>query len=96
MGKQEIKLTSTDKLPNGPFPSCCLSRFRSESWCSTIEREMSLICIRIRNLFPFEWLCIRTHCETEACTIRKSAINPFFPSFTVTPEISAAFGRVND
>ena len=34
---------------NGPFPSCCLSRFRSESWCSTIVREMSLICIRIRN-----------------------------------------------
>ena len=31
----------------GPFPSCCLSRFRIESWCKTIVREMSLICIRI-------------------------------------------------
>ena len=51
--------------PNGPFPSCCLSRFRSESWCSTIVREMSLICIRIRNSFPFEWLCTRTRFETE-------------------------------
>ena len=30
---------------NGPFPSCCLSRFRSESSCSTIVREMSLISI---------------------------------------------------
>ena len=45
---------------NGPFPSCCLSRFRSESWCSTIVREMGLICITIRNSFPFEWLCTRT------------------------------------
>ena len=51
---------------NGPFPSCCLSRFRSESRCSTIEREMSLICRRIRNSFPFEWLCTRTRFETEA------------------------------
>ena len=54
--------------PNGPFPSCCLSRFRSESWCSTIVREMSLICIRIRNSFPSEWLCTRTRFETEACS----------------------------
>ena len=38
-------------LINGPFPSCCLSRFRSESWCSTIVREMSLICIRMCNHF---------------------------------------------
>ena len=53
---------------NGPFPSCCLSRFRSESWCSTIVREMSLICIRIRNSYPFEWLCTRTRFETEACS----------------------------
>ena len=53
---------------NGPFPSCCLSRFRSESWCSTIVMEMSLICIRIRNSFPFEWLCTRTRFETEACS----------------------------
>ena len=51
---------------NRPFPSCCLSRFQSESWCSTIVREMSLICIRIRNSFPFEWLCTRTRFETEA------------------------------
>ena len=53
---------------NGPCPSCCLSRFRSESWCSTIVREMSLICIRTRNSFPFEWLCTRTRFETEACS----------------------------
>ena len=53
---------------NGPFPSCCLSRFRSESWCSTIVRKMSLICITIRNSFPFEWLCTRTRFETEACS----------------------------
>ena len=51
---------------NGPFPRSCLSRFRSESWGSTIVKEMSLICIRIRNSFPFEWLCIRTRFETEA------------------------------
>ena len=37
---------------NRLFPSSCLPRFRSESWCSTIVREMSLICIRIRNSFP--------------------------------------------
>ena len=54
--------------PNGTFPSCCLSRFRSESWCSTIVREMSLICIRIRNSFPSEWLCTGTRFETEACS----------------------------
>ena len=53
---------------NRPFPSCCLPRFRSESWCLTIVREMSLICIRIRNSFPFEWLCTRTRYETEACS----------------------------
>ena len=53
---------------NRPFPSCCLSRFRSESSCSTIEREMSFICIRIRNSFTFEWLCTRTRFETEACS----------------------------
>ena len=27
-------------IPNRPFPSCCLSWYRSESWCSTIEMEM--------------------------------------------------------
>ena len=53
---------------NGPFPSSCQSRFRSESWCLTIVREISLICIRIRNSFTFEWLCIRTCFETEACS----------------------------
>ena len=53
---------------NGPFPSCCLSWFRNESWCSTIVREMSLICIRIRNSLPFEWLCTRTRFEAEACS----------------------------
>ena len=53
---------------NKPFPSCCLSRFRSESWCSTIEREMSSICIRMRKIFPFEWLCTRTRFETELCS----------------------------
>ena len=29
---------------------------------------MSLICIRIRNSFPFEWLCTRTRFETEVCS----------------------------
>ena len=29
---------------------------------------MSLICIRICNLFPFEWLCTRTRFESEACS----------------------------
>ena len=29
---------------------------------------MSLICIRIRNSFPFEWLFTRTRFETEACS----------------------------
>ena len=29
---------------------------------------MTLICIRIRNQFPFEWLCTRTRFETEACS----------------------------
>ena len=27
-----------------------------------------LICIRIRNSSPFEWLCTRTRFETEACS----------------------------
>ena len=30
---------------NGPFLSCSLSRFRSESWCSTIVREMQQLGI---------------------------------------------------
>ena len=62
------QLVARMQSSNGQFPSCCLSRFRSESWCSTIVREMSLICIRIRNSFPFEWLCTRTRFETEACS----------------------------
>lgn len=37
-----------------------------ESWCSNVEREMSLICTRIRK--PFEWLCTTTRFETEACS----------------------------
>ena len=55
---------------NRLFPSCCLilSLFRSESWCSTTGREMSLICIRIRNSFPFEWLCTRTRFKSEVCS----------------------------
>ena len=59
---------SINSTSNRPFPSCCLSRFRSESWCSTIEREMSLICIRIRNSLPFEWLCTTTRFKTETCS----------------------------
>ena len=55
------------KQVNGPFPSCCLSWLWSESLCSTIVREMSLICIR-RNSFLFKWLSTRTHFETEACS----------------------------
>ena len=39
-----------------------------ESWCSTIVREMSLICIRTRNSFPFEWLCTRPRFEAEECS----------------------------
>ena len=53
---------------NGPFPSCCLSQFQIESWCSTIVREMSLICIRIRNSFPLEWLYTSIRFESEACS----------------------------
>ena len=29
---------------------------------------MSLIFMRIRNSFPFEWLYTSTHFETEACS----------------------------
>ena len=42
-------------LKNRLFLSCCLSQFQSDSRCSTIVREMNLICIRICNSFPFEW-----------------------------------------
>ena len=66
--KPRDRFMSKYVLKNEPFPSCCLSRFRSESWCSTFVREMSLICIRIRNSLPFEWLCTRTRFETEACS----------------------------
>ena len=48
------KVVSNVEL-NGPFPSCCLSRFRSESWSSTVVSEMSLICIRIRQLISI-WM----------------------------------------
>ena len=69
-GLMDVMFWQINQIPllNGPFPSCCLSRFRSESWCSTIVREMSLIWITIRNSFPFEWLCTRTRFETEACS----------------------------
>lgn len=72
MGKEvDCEIGGVRKNPkltkfNRPFPSCCLSRFRSESWCSTVVREMILICIRIRNLFPFDWLCAGTRFEAEA------------------------------
>ena len=59
------------KKLSGPFPRRCLSQFRIESWCSTIEREMSLICIKTHNSFPFEWLNTRTRFETEACSNSK-------------------------
>ena len=31
---------------NSPFPSCCMPQFHSESWCTTIQMEMSceLLC----------------------------------------------------
>ena len=41
---------------NGPFPSIvavCLG-FEVNLFCSTIEREMTLIYIRTRNSFSFE------------------------------------------
>ena len=31
-------------------------------------KMLSLICIRIRNSFPFELLCTRTRFESEACS----------------------------
>ena len=64
--KAAVLISHTLPPVNGPFPSCCLSLFRSEFWCSTIEREMSLICITIRNSFPFEWFCTSTRFEAEA------------------------------
>ena len=52
-------------IANKPFPSCCLSLVESESWCWAIQMIMSLICMKIHNSFPFEWLCTRTLFETE-------------------------------
>ena len=44
-----------------------------------VERETSLICIRIQNSFPFEWLCTRTSFETKAC--RNSEMGYYPTSF---------------
>ena len=30
-------------LSNSPFPSCCMPQFQSESWCTTIQMEMSCV-----------------------------------------------------
>ena len=39
-----------------PFLSCCLRRFQSESWCTTIQSEMSGLFSCKSNLsFEMEW-----------------------------------------
>ena len=70
---------------NRPFPSCRLSRFRGESWCSTIEREMILICVRLSNSFSFEWLCTRTHFETEASINSEMGYSSMTVYLTIIP-----------
>ena len=83
-----VRLTLSPPV-NGPFPSCCLSRFRSESWCSAIVREMSLICIRIRNSFPFEWLCARQQWAIDNPTRSNSIDRLLFTLHaTITREVS--------
>ena len=62
---------------NGPFPSCCLSRFRSESWCSTIQREISFICIRISNHFHF-------HLKTKTMAMSPTLAEDNYPSSVVS------------
>ena len=39
---------------NGPFPSCCMPQFQSESWCSTIQMEISCLFSCKSNSFPFQ------------------------------------------
>ena len=62
----EVGLRTTRRM--GHFLVAVSLAFEVSDWCSTIVREMSLICIKIRNSFPFEWLCTRTRFETETCS----------------------------
>ena len=47
-------------------------------------------CIRIRNSFPFEWLCTRTRFETEACSNSEMGYwCPKIPSFVPRKRVAS-------
>ena len=39
---------------NSPFPSCCMPQFQSDSWCTTIQIEMSCVFLCKSNSFPLQ------------------------------------------
>ena len=43
---------------NRPFPNCLLPLFQNESWCTTIEIEMSLICKTMNVQVKLIWFSI--------------------------------------
>ena len=54
------------QLNIGPFPSCYLPRFQSESWCTIIQMEMSGVFSCKSNSLSFEWFGTKTRFEPEA------------------------------
>ena len=51
--RSNVFVTST-ATPNSPFPSCCMPQFQSESWCTTIQMEMSCVFLCKSNSFPLQ------------------------------------------
>ena len=49
-----------------PMKSCCLPPFQSESWCTTIQMQMSVVFSCKSNSLSFEWLSTKTRFEPGA------------------------------
>ena len=38
-----VNIRSGRAVFNSPFPSCCMPQFQSESWCTTIQKKLSIL-----------------------------------------------------
>ena len=63
-----VRIPGVEAAWMGHFRVAICLGFEVSLGAQLLEGKMSLICIRIRNSFPFEWLCARTRFETETCS----------------------------
>ena len=52
----------------GHFQIAVCLGFEVRLGAQILKGEMNLICLRIRNSFPLEWLCTRTRFEIKTCS----------------------------